>query len=86
MIHLTRLNKTAIILNADLIEHLEVTPDTVICLTNGQKIRVTESAEQVLARVLQWRRLISAQGALPELVETSPDQTKQGSQHGQLSS
>ena len=81
MIHLTRLNKTAIILNADLIEHMEVTPDTVICLTNGQKIRVVESAEQVLSRVLEWRRLISASGTLPQLTETH-----QGGSNGQLSS
>ncbi len=58
MIQLTRLNKTAIVLNSDLIEHMEVTPDTVICLTTGQKIRVLESADEVIRRVLEWRQLI----------------------------
>ena len=58
MIHLTRLNRTAIVLNSDLIEHMEVTPDTVICLTTGQKIRVQESADEIIRRVLAWRQLI----------------------------
>ena len=58
MIYLTRLNRTPIVLNADLIEHLELAPDTVICLTSGEKIRVLESADEVIARVLDWRKKI----------------------------
>ena len=71
MIHLTRLNKTAIILNADLIEHMEVTPDTVVCLTNGQKLRVLESAEEIVRKVLEWRRL-SATSAIPIYNTSTP--------------
>ncbi len=58
MIYLTRLNRTPIVLNADLIEHIELAPDTVICLTSGEKIRVQESADEVIARVLDWRKKI----------------------------
>ncbi len=58
MIRLTRLNHVPLVLNSDLIEHIEVTPDTVISLTNGQKIMVLESAEQVVERVIQFRRTI----------------------------
>ena len=58
MIYLTRLNRTPIVLNADLIEHIELAPDTVICLTSGEKIRVLESADEVIARVLDWRKKI----------------------------
>jgi len=36
MIWLTRLNRVALVLNSDMIEHIEVTPDTVITLSNGQ--------------------------------------------------
>ena len=58
MIYLTRLNRTPIVLNADLIEHIELAPDTVICLTSGEKIRVQESADEVIARILDWRQKI----------------------------
>lgn len=35
MIRLTRLNHIPLVLNSDLIEHIEITPDTVITLTSG---------------------------------------------------
>lgn len=58
MIQLTRLNHVPLIVNADLIEHVEVTPDTVVALTTGQKFLVLESAEDVVEKVLQYRRAI----------------------------
>ena len=58
MIQLTRLNHVPLVLNSDLIEHIEVTPDTVIMLTDGQIIRVLESADEVVARVVEFRRAI----------------------------
>jgi len=58
MIHVTRMNRTPMVLNADLIEHLESTPDTVISLTNGQKIVVKESPEDIVRKVIEYRREI----------------------------
>ena len=58
MIHLTRLNHLPLVLNADLIETIEVTPDTVIALTTGQKLVVLESPEEVVRRVVEFRRAI----------------------------
>jgi flagellar protein FlbD len=58
MIHLTRINRAPVVLNADLIEHIDTTPDTVISLTNGQKFLVLESAEEVVRRVVEFRRAI----------------------------
>lgn len=58
MIQLTRLNHVPLVLNSDLIEHIDVTPDTVIMLTTGQIIRVLESADEVVARVVDFRRSI----------------------------
>lgn len=58
MIQLTRLNKAPIVINADLIEHIDVTPDTVIILTSGMKVLVLESAPQVIEKVLEFRRSI----------------------------
>jgi flagellar protein FlbD len=58
MIQLTRLNHVPLILNSDLIEHIEVTPDTVITLTNGQRFMVLEGADEVVDRVVAFRRSI----------------------------
>jgi flagellar protein FlbD len=58
MIHLTRLNHTPVVLNCDLIEHVETTPDTVISLTTGQKLMVLETAEEIIERVVRFRRSI----------------------------
>jgi len=58
MIRLTRLNHAPMFLNSDLIEHIDVTPDTVITLTNGQILRVLESAEEVVERSVEFRRRV----------------------------
>jgi flagellar protein FlbD len=58
MIRLTRLNHIPLVLNADLIEHIDVTPDTVITLTTGQILRVRETAEEVVERIIEFRRRI----------------------------
>ena len=65
MIHLTRLNHVPLIVNSDLIEHVEVTPDTVVALTTGQKFLVLESAEEVVERVIQFRRAILSASPCP---------------------
>jgi flagellar protein FlbD len=62
MIRLTRLNRVPLVLNCDLIEHIEVTPDTVITLTTGQILRVRESADQVIDRIVDFRRRIFGPG------------------------
>ena len=58
MIELTRLNGERFVLNADLIEMVECTPDTVIRLLNGKKIIVKESVEQVVARALEFAQRV----------------------------
>jgi flagellar protein FlbD len=58
MIHVTRLNHSEVVLNSDLIEQIEATPDTVISLTNGERIMVRESPEEVIALVVAFRRSI----------------------------
>jgi len=58
MIRLTRLNRAPMVLNSDLIEHIDVTPDTVITMTTGQILRVRESADEVLERIVEFRRRV----------------------------
>ena len=60
MINVTRLNRSSLILNCDLIEHIESSPDTVITLTNDRTITVQETAEEIVERIRAWRRLIMA--------------------------
>lgn len=54
------MNHVPMVLNADLIEHIENTPDTVISLTNGQKYVVLESARDVVNKVIAYKREILA--------------------------
>ena len=58
MITLTRLNGTQFVVNSDLIELLEASPDTVMTLTTGRKLVVVETVDQVIARVRQFRRAL----------------------------
>ena len=58
MIRLTRINASSLVLNSDLIEHIETTPDTVITLTTGQKILVREDVDEVIRRVIDYKRQI----------------------------
>jgi flagellar protein FlbD len=76
MIQLTRLNNHPLAVNSDLIKFVEQAPDTVITLVNGEKIVVRESAQDVLERVVQFRRSVlqgimlwwDNRSALPPLV------------------
>jgi len=59
MIRLTRINHIPFVVNSDLIEHVEMTPDTVVALTTGQKFMVLESADDVVQKVIDFRREIA---------------------------
>ena len=73
MIKLTRLNHAPLVLNSDLIEYMEITPDTVVTLTTGQKLMVLESADEVIDRVIRYRRSI-LEGLYPKpLIRASGD-------------
>lgn len=66
MIRLTRISHSPIVLNADLIQSIESTPDTVITLTSGQKVMVRESPEDVVNRVVAYRRRLQQAGPAVE--------------------
>ncbi|MCD6380068.1 flagellar FlbD family protein [bacterium] len=55
MIKVTRLDDRVIIVNADLIEFIEETPDTIIKLTTGRHLMVKEKMEEVLNRIYEYR-------------------------------
>lgn len=60
MIKITRLKSKdhEFILNAELIETIEETPDTVVTLVNGKKLIVEESMDELVRKVMDYRRAI----------------------------
>lgn len=56
MISLTRINNTALVVNAELIKFIESTPDTMLTLTTGDRVIVKESAEEVVRRAVEYGR------------------------------
>mgnify|MGYP002684974242 CR=1 FL=1 len=59
MITLTLFDNKRIVLNADLIEFVEGTPDTLISLTDGKKVMVKETVDEVVDCVVAYKRLLS---------------------------
>ncbi len=60
MILVHRLDGAPFYLNAELVETVEATPDTVIVLVNGHRYIVKEQIEEVIARILTYRRFLSS--------------------------
>jgi flagellar protein FlbD len=58
MIYVSRLNKEVFLVNSDLIEFVEETPDTVISMASGRKIVVAESMEEVKRLVIEYKRKV----------------------------
>ena len=74
MIRLTGLNGRSFILNADLIETIERTPDTIILLTTSRRYIVREAPEEVVRRVIEYRQVLLAGPRIVERTEeASPE-------------
>lgn len=58
MIRLHRLDDSPFVVNAELIETIEATPDTVVKLSTGKVFVIKETVEQVLGRVMQYKRAV----------------------------
>jgi flagellar protein FlbD len=80
MIRLTKINHVDVVINSDLIEHIETTPDTVLTLTSGQKIMVLESPDEIVDRVVAFRKRIGKH--MTEAVEARAGGGEQGSTEG----
>jgi len=59
MIILTKINKAQIAVNSDMIQYIEETPDTIITLTNNDKVVVNESMSEIIQKVVHYRRLVN---------------------------
>ncbi|MEW6741553.1 MAG: flagellar FlbD family protein [Planctomycetota bacterium] len=56
MIQVTRFNGTRIVLNADWVQSVEETPDTLITLTTGYKLLVKDKADEVVDAIIKYKR------------------------------
>ncbi|HHY37410.1 MAG TPA: flagellar FlbD family protein [Clostridia bacterium] len=60
MIYVTRLGGEPLVVNADLLETVEETPDTVLTLSSGRRIIVQETAVEVINRVVEFKARVVA--------------------------
>lgn len=65
MIILTKLNRKDFVVNTDLIKFIEDVPDTLITLTTGDKIFILETKEEVIIKIIEYKRMLKT---IPELV------------------
>lgn len=65
VIRLSRLNGFEIIINPELIEWLEARPDTTVSLATGSKIVVKNSVEEVIDKIMEYRRALAQDGKSP---------------------
>ena len=63
MITLTRLSGSPFVLNSDLIERIDATPDSVVTLVDGKKYVVAESLQEIVDAVREYRGTIIAVSA-----------------------
>jgi flagellar protein FlbD len=55
MISVTKMDGSAIVLNAEWIQSVEQTPDTVITLTTGLKILVRDKADDIVSAFKRYK-------------------------------
>jgi flagellar protein FlbD len=67
MIQVTRLNNSVLLINAENIQSVEATPDTVITFINRDRLLVKEPVEEVTHRIVQYRRVLQSP---PECAES----------------
>lgn len=65
MIKLTRFDGSEVAVNAELVKFVEAAPDTIVTLTSDQKLLVLETVDEVIEKVIEYKRL--AYGSLPEI-------------------
>ena len=65
MIKVSKINGAEYYINADIIEYIEKTPDTLITLSSGKKLVVLETPEEIVKRIIAYRQSVFSK--LPEI-------------------
>lgn len=79
MIRVSRLNSEPLVVNAELIETVEATPDTIITLVTGKKIVVADAVDSIVEKVTAYRREVGCQMRVTgRVAEDDPARGQQG--------
>jgi flagellar protein FlbD len=69
MIAVTRLDGTPIVVNVDVVQWIEETPDTVVALINGERLLVREAAGEIVRRAVAFKRAVAAGPSVRDTVD-----------------
>ena len=77
MIKVTRLNDSVLMINVEMIQSLQATPDTVITFTNRDRLMVKEPVEEISQRIVEYQRSVNPgienePGARLDMTESGP--------------
>lgn len=61
VIKLTRLNQHTVAINPDVVLWAEASPDTTLCLVGGEKVLVRESLDELIDKVIEFRRQVASE-------------------------
>lgn len=61
MIKLTKLNQQVVAINPDSVLWAEASPDTTLCMSGGEKVLVRESLDELIEKVIEFRRRIASE-------------------------
>ena len=78
MIEVHRLNGETFLLNSDMIETVDVTPDTVLRLMNGHRYVVRETAAEIYNKIVDFRKTAGYTCIVANSVRESEDFRDQG--------
>jgi flagellar protein FlbD len=81
MIFVTRFDGSEFVINSDLIETVEATPDTVITFAKDKKVVVRETPEQIIDRIVRFRHRMLVD---PEALLSSPEKRPTADQMSHL--
>lgn len=77
MIELTRLNGKSFVVNADLIETVEATPDTVVTLVTGKRFVVLNRVPEVVERVIAYHRQTGGSARFLKMAGLDPSEVQE---------
>jgi flagellar protein FlbD len=84
MIQVETLDHSNILLNSELIEYIEETPETVIVLITGGSFRVVDSVAEVLRKILEYRRALGGPAAARALDAIRQSREGEADEHGKI--